>query len=121
MSLWRLGATAFAVSVLGGVLFAAPAQAGSGDCRDWWTIDDTARTVFTDSTRSVRFWGHRSCGATTTPQYWSAPYRPDEPGDYTWESVKALHGNDPGAVAYGFELRRQGDGWVAVGFAASHG
>jgi hypothetical protein len=116
------GRSAAVVAALAGsVAVAGPAEAGSPDCRDWWTIDDTARTVFTDSTQSVKFWGHRSCGATTTPQYWSAPYRPDEPGDYTWEGVKALHGNDPGAVAYGFELRRQGTGWVAVGFAAGHG
>jgi hypothetical protein len=121
MRSFRLGLSAVLMSLLGGFAVAGTAEAGSSDCRDWWTIDDTARTVFTDSTRSVRFWGHRSCGATTSPQFWSAPYRPDEPGDYTWESMKALHGNDPGAIAYGFELRRQGAGWVAVGFAASHG
>ncbi|GAA1955257.1 hypothetical protein [Amycolatopsis minnesotensis] len=96
-------------------------SAGSGDCRDWWTIDDTARTVFTERDRSVKFWGHRSCGATRTPEFWSAPYRPDEPGDFSWEQMKAVHGNDPGAVAYGFELRARGAGWTAVGFAASHG
>jgi hypothetical protein len=117
----RAGASVVVISLLGGVITAGSAQASSPDCRDWWTIDDPARTVFTDSTRSVRFWGHRSCGGSTSPQYWSAPYRPDEPGDYTWDGVKALHGHDPGAIAYGFELRAQGEGWVAVGFAASHG
>ncbi|MFD8495092.1 hypothetical protein [Amycolatopsis sp. NPDC059657] len=120
MRLWHAGSVAAVVSLLSGLAVTGTAVAGSPNCEDWWTIDDTARTVFTDSTKSVKFWGHRSCGGTS-PQYWSAPYRPDEPGDYSWESVKTLHGNDPGAIAYGFELRRQSQGWVAVGFAASHG
>src|SRR5215203_3905137 len=108
----RVRAAAFtSVLITAGTLaVAGTASAGSGDCRDWWTIDDTSRTVFTDSTQAVKFWGHRSCGATTVSQYWSAPYRPDEPGDYTWTSMKASHGKDPGAVAYGYELRRDGSG-----------
>lgn len=120
MRLWRTGVSALTASLLCGLAFTGTAAAGSPDCRDWWTIDDTARTVFTESTKSVKFWGHRSCGGTA-PRFWSAPYRPDEPGDYTWERVKAMHGNDPGALAYGFELREQSQGWVAVGFAVSHG
>ncbi|WP_043723064.1 hypothetical protein [Kutzneria sp. 744] len=110
-----------AAALAGGVVFTGTAAANSPDCRDWWTVDDTARTVFTDATQSVKVWGHRSCGGTTTPVYWEAPYRPDEPSDYGWDAMKKLHGNDPGSVAYGFELHKAPKGWIATGFASAHG
>jgi hypothetical protein len=121
MSVRRRVAVGAAVAVAAGLVFTGTAAAGSTDCRDWWTIADTTKTVFTDATQTVKFWGHRSCGGTTTPSWWEAPYRPDEPGDHGWDSVKKLHGNDPGAVAYGFELHRASKGWIATGFAAAHG
>lgn len=104
-----------------GLAFTGAAAAGSPNCQDWWTIDDTNKTVFTDETQAVKFWGHRSCDGPRTPSWWSAPYRPNEPDDYSWESMKKLHGNDPGSLAYGFEMYKTPKGWVATGFASAHG
>ncbi|MFE9766102.1 hypothetical protein ACFYPC_16515 [Streptomyces sp. NPDC005808] len=121
MNWLRASALATVAAIGCGLVVAGPAAADSTDCRDWWTINDTDRTVFTDSTHTLKFWGHRSCGDTSTPQYWMAVYQPDESSDESWDRMKSLHGNDPGAVAYGYEMHWSGSGWVATGFAASHG
>ena len=122
MTRFRAAALTSALVTACAVALATPASADSGNCQDWWTVDDTTLTVFTDSTQTVKFWGHRSCGGTRTPAFRTADYRPDGANDLPWAQMKARHGNTPGAVAYGYELRAEtGGGWLAVSFAASHG